>query len=467
MNDGPRTPMLDSDRMGAVTSLIVSILLVTGLAACAASPAPAPGRVQLLTPGLPPGVHPNLRAGHDQLLLEAQEGPAVISPSLAPGHYTWHAAPIQVAGLTFDPVSSTQNFTIRSGKVLTLNIRYQLQSLAQGAAWREVAASISPEVTQGYAYLSCADSHFCMLTAALGEQGIDQWIWNGEAWSGPTSTGLGTTSIISLSCPSPDFCTMGTGSYQQPAPAFVDVWKGKDWVRESPVASRNVLFYVASCASTVSCLAIAAVSTSNTQPFQVQEDFASSWNGSRWIPTGTPFAPHPSGILMEPGQLTCPYDGTLVDCLLVSEPNDPSVSPKLLAGNLSTWNGHTWHPILQIADAQSIGCHTPNYCLAVAEAIAPISAAGATTYQGTASAWTGYPSGGLHVQGQPQCPLTGTCFAAVQPNPAPPSLNLWAWNKHHWSGTAVAGSMGGDPLLSCAADGFCLAVTDSGTYALG
>lgn len=455
MGEVPRTPMLDSARMRAVTWLIVSILLVTGLAACGVIPAPAPGRLQLLTSGLPPGVHPFFRTEHDQVLLGQQGATAVISPSLAPGRYTWHAAPIQIAGLTYVPVSSTHSFTIRSRKVLTLTIRYQLQSLAQGAAWKEVAAS----APQGGA-LSCADPHFCMLIGAPGTQGMDQWVWNGEAWSGPTSTGLGTTSIISLSCPGPDFCTMGTGSYQQPVPAFLAVWNGKNWVSESPVASRHVLLYVASCASTVSCLAIAAVRTSATQ----QQDIVSSWNGSKWIPTGASFAPHPSGILMEPSQLTCPYDGTLVDCLLVSEPDDPSVSPKLLAGNVSTWNGHTWNPILQIADAQSIGCHTPKYCLAVAEAIAPVSAAGATTYEGTAAAWTGYPSGGLLVYGPPQCPLTGTCFAAVQPNQATSSVNLWEWNNHHWSRTSVAGD---ERLLSCAADGFCLAVTDSGTYALG
>jgi hypothetical protein len=455
--------LIDSPRMRASTWLSVSILVASVITACAASPLRTPGHIQLVTAGLPPGVHPYLRTTQDQIVVESQGATGATSRDLAPGKYALQAAPIQVAGLTYDPVSPRSSFTVRSGKTLTLTVDFQLHSLAEGAAWREVAASIAPEVSPGYAYLSCADSNFCMLAAALGDRGIVQWTWNGAAWSGPTSTGLRPTSITSLSCPSPDFCMMGTGSYQSAAPAFVDVWNGEDWTSGNPATGRTVLFYVAACASTVSCLAIAAVSTGATH----QEDLVESWNGAGWVAGPGPAATSQSGYVLEPSQLVCPYDGDQINCLLVSEPNPPSVGTDRPGGSLSAWNGHTWRTILQIVGTQSVGCHTPSSCVAVAENLVPSSGHLVTTYQGTASHWIGYVSYGLYVASQPQCPLTGTCFAAVQPNSATTSVDLWEWSNHHWRATSVGGTMGGDPLLSCAADGFCLAVTDAGTYALG
>ena len=234
---------MDSPGMRAPTWLSALIVVATVITACAASPLRAPGHLQLLTGGLPPGGQTYLRTSHDQIVVEGQGAAGATSRDLAPGQYTLHAAPIQIAGLTYDPVSPRSRFTIRSGKTLTLTVDYQLHSLAEGAAWREVAASITPEVSSGYAYLSCADSNFCMLAAALGDRDIVQWTWNGTAWSGPTSTGLRTTSITTLSCPGPDFCMMGTGSYQSAAPAFVDVWNGEDWTSGNPATGRTVLFY--------------------------------------------------------------------------------------------------------------------------------------------------------------------------------------------------------------------------------
>jgi hypothetical protein len=159
--------------------------------------------------------------------------------------------------------------------------------------------------------VSCPTSTFCMVVGAAGRKGTSYataYSWNGRfmrALKVPAPRGSHDVELGGLSCPTAQDC-VAVGNYENAAGktlAYAAIWTRGSWkLAETPsVAGRTGSDYNAvSCPSTVSCM---AVGTSVRR--KKTEQFAASWNGSRWRLLRLP-ARRESGL----SSVSCPVAGT-------------------------------------------------------------------------------------------------------------------------------------------------------------
>jgi hypothetical protein len=184
--------------------------------------------------------------------------------------------------------------------------------------------------------VSCVATTWCM-----GVGGEHTAKWTGSDWESvamPTVGGAESTSFISDSCTSPNFC-IAAGQANFSGGEFTPItakWDGTKWsllTTPSPTGSVDTDLVSVSCPAENSCTAVGGYD--NDEGIFSGEAYAEHWNGSGWTIQTTP---NPgSGVYSGLNSVSCPTTGS---CVAVGYWDQGiGTSPVPLA---EEWNGSSW-----------------------------------------------------------------------------------------------------------------------------
>ena len=289
-------------------------------------------------------------------------------------------------------------------------------AFAQAATWSiptAVAPSLGVGSNEGVA-ISCGTATFCV----AGDESGSARIWNGTAWSSPTSgVTWGGPSQNQLSCVGAAFCMSDTG-------VDARTWDGTAWSAPSSIPVTGISGV--SCASATFCAAVDTESPGDL----------ATWDGTTWNPSTTS-----AGVF---SAVSCPSS---TFCAAVA--NDTT------GGSAVLWNGSTWTVTLVAPSPDklaSVSCASSSFCMA------DDKSGDAYVWNGTA--WSTVTSGSALVGGELSCPSATFCVD-----------NLGGiWQGAGWSATtplqAYSGyNYGFVVAVTCATASFCMAANGFGNEA--
>ena len=184
--------------------------------------------------------------------------------------------------------------------------------------------------------VSCVATTWCM-----GVGGEHAAKWTGSDWESvamPAVGGAESTSFISDSCTSPNFC-IAAGQANYSGGEFTPIiakWDGTKWsllTTSSPTSSVDTDLVSVSCPAENSCTAVGGYD--NDEGIFTGEAYAEYWNGSGWtIQT----MPNPgSGVYSGLNSVSCPTTGS---CVAVGYWDQGIGTPPVPLAE--EWNGSSW-----------------------------------------------------------------------------------------------------------------------------
>jgi len=235
-----------------------------------------------------------------------------------------------------------------------------------GIGW-SVVASPNPISNRYGGYLqavscSAATSCFAVGTYILNDDNSHTLVerWDGLRWSivpSPNGTGIQANSLLSVSCPTAQFCVAvgpADNTHGEPVP-LVQRWNGTRWSNDTTVAPADLI--AVSCATATSCIAV------GTKSERILEGQAEQWNGTRWS-----IVPAPGPGLVN---LTCvsATNCTAVGANLTWQYTGVHVPVELPQTLVKQWNGTAWTitptPNPYNTALRAVSCPTATDCVAV------------------------------------------------------------------------------------------------------
>ncbi|MDQ6605038.1 MAG: hypothetical protein M3Z06_00650 [Actinomycetota bacterium] len=189
--------------------------------------------------------------------------------------------------------------------------------------------------------------------------------WNGASWQiqpAPSPSGLGTSALSAVSCPSANRCKAVGITQEQfgPSAALAESWNGHSWSIDSMPPRSNGLSGV-SCTSPNACTAVGSVATNDGQAA-----IAERWNGREWTIQSTPAVAQGDNFT----SLNAVSCAASLACTAVGAAGNASHG--LITSTLAeAWRGHAWfvQPTfsLGISALNGVSCTRPDACTAVGD----------------------------------------------------------------------------------------------------
>jgi hypothetical protein len=376
-------------------------------------------------------------------------------PQAVPTPLSGPEAPRSVACAT-----TTRCFLLAGGDGNSSGWDYTGVATWDGTSWSPIKNLSDNVHSQGGGDLDCADATTCVL---IGDGVGFARSWDGQTWSSPVVMDAGAGIPTSISCTSTAFCMAVDGG------GFAVTQTNGAWSAPVVVAPGVHLVRV-SCASPSFCLAGSDGGDQYTTDVY-------TWSGSSW--SAVTRLGNNAGL----EDVSCPTVGFCAvldgrggaylfkDGSWTSMPTDPSVGLYRLActsdvscvatgynkstgaGLVLDWDGITWHQGTGQGGLSEIACGTDGSCMVPSEAWIN-------------NAWTAMPPvpSGSGLYDQLGCYTATFCLASRYEE-------TYLWDGTQWSTATQAspypGSWGWISGISCPAQGYCVAIDDSGDALVG
>ncbi len=301
-----------------------------------------------------------------------------------------------------------------------------------------------------------------------GPQLIERW--SGRRWSeqpAPRPLRSTTSVLVSVSCPTPTFCTaVGTSYEPTGAVPLIERFDGQLWqVAHRPVPSRSddPKLVSVSCPTPTSCTAVGT-----SYHGSVGTPFVDRWDGARWGLRHLPLLPRATSSSL--ASVSCP---TPTFCTAVGTSYEPTGAVPLI----ERFDKTGWHvahsPALgggPDASLAGVSCPTPTFCTAVG-IVHDDAASSLLVEQWDGTRWyvarPPAPAGSLASSlAGVSCPTATFCTAVGATSGGGPGEPLIvSWNGKRWRDDqqlALAGS-GEIASVSCPTPTFCTAVGSART----